>query len=75
MNEIISNIQWEVILSNKNILQKDIKIKETEFFVNFRANSEENICKLNCLLALESWHLVFGANDVNDSYNILLTFL
>ena len=23
-------------------------------------------------MALESWHLVFGANDVNDSYNIFI---
>ena len=55
-----------------SILQKDIHKKETEQFFILRANSEENICKLNCLLALESWHLVFGANDVNDSYNAFI---
>ena len=33
------------------------------------AHSQENISKLNCLLALESLHLVFSANDVNYSYN------
>ena len=55
-----------------SILQKDIHKKETEQFFILRANSEENICKLNCPLALESWHLVFGANDVNDSYNAFI---
>ena len=35
-----------------SILQKDIHKKETEQFFILRANSEENICKLNCLLAL-----------------------
>ena len=55
-----------------SILQKDINKKETEQFFNLRTNSEGNISKLNCLLALESWHLVFGANDVNDSYNAFI---
>ena len=55
-----------------SILQKDIHKKETEQLFYLRANSEENICKLNCLLALESWHLVFGANNVNDSYNAFI---
>ena len=55
-----------------SILQKDINKKEAEQFFNLRANSEQNICKLGCLLALESWHLVFGANDVNDSYNVFI---
>ena len=58
-----------------SILQKDINKKETGQFFNLRANSEENICKLNCLLALESWHLIFGANDVNDSYNAFIDIL
>ena len=34
-----------------SFLQKDIHKKETEQFFNVRANSEENICKLNCVLA------------------------
>ena len=56
------------------ILQKDIHKKETEHFFNLQANSEKNIYKLNCLLALESWHLVFGANDVSDSYNAFMRY-
>ena len=36
------------------------------------SNSNENICKSNCVLALESWHLVFSASDVNGSYNTVL---
>ena len=74
-NSINENIISGVIIADISdhfpifsILQKDIHKKETEQFFNLRANSEENICKLNCLLALESWHLVFGANNVNDSY-------
>ena len=55
-----------------SFLQIDIHKKEIEQFFNARANGEENICKLNCLLALESWHLVFGANDINDSYNAFI---
>ena len=39
-----------------SILQRDIHKKETEQFFNLRANSEENICQLNCLLDLECWH-------------------
>ena len=53
-----------------SIIQHGTHKKENNFFL--RTNSKENICKLNCILALESWHLVFSANDVNDSYNTFL---
>ena len=48
---------------------KSLHKKETEQFFNLRANSEENICKLNGLLALQSWQSFFGANYVKGSYN------
>ena len=54
-----------------SILQKDTKKINRNFFLS-RANIEENICRLNCLLVLESLHLVFGANDVSESDNAFI---
>ena len=70
--DIISGVIIADVCDHNSILQKDIHKKKTEQFWNIRANSEENISKLNCLLALECWHLVFGANDVNDSYDAFI---
>ena len=56
-NSINEDISSGVIIADTcdhfpifSILQKDIHKKETEQFFNVRANSEENICQLNCLL-------------------------
>ena len=61
MTTFLSLVSYSRILTKK---------KHTKFYL--RVNSEENISKLNCLLALESWHSVFSANTVNDSYNALI---